>query len=248
MKSILPPVHAEHNYVFHRHANRNKHSILYLLLLISVITSLLAMPWIQFESSTTTPGLIAPHEEPLPVRVRATGRLNLLNLEENNFVVQGDTLFSIRRNETQSEEVYKAPIDGYVHNLRSKAGESLVHSGETILEIQPEASLVVKCYLNGDNVASVKPDQNVEFQVQSFQKDPEQAISGKITEILPAKFSKDRTTVYEVRCSIEDSDANDLRNSVLRPGMTLLARFRTARKSAFDILMKDPVDIDPDPS
>ncbi len=174
--------------------------------------------------------------------------MNLLNLKENGFVVTGDTLFSIWRNETQSEEVYKAPIDGYVHNLRSKAGESLVHSGETILEIQPEASLVVKCYLNGDNVASVKPDQNVEFQVQSFQKDPEQAISGKITEILPAKFSKDRTTVYEVRCSIEDSDANDLRNSVLRPGMTLLARFRTARKSAFDILMKDPADIDPDPS
>jgi hypothetical protein len=60
MKSILTQGSAEHNYVFHRHEKRNKGSLLYLTLLISVILLLLALPWIQIDAVTTSPGVITP--------------------------------------------------------------------------------------------------------------------------------------------------------------------------------------------
>lgn len=244
MKSILPQGPAEHNYVFHRHENLNKSNIVYLVLLISVILSLLAMPWIQIDSVTTSPGVIAPPLEPFTIRAKSTGKLNLFNLEENRFIVQGDTLFSIMREELKSEEFYRAPIDGYVRNLRSEAEKSIIKSGEMILEIHPETELVVKCYLSGDNITSLQPEQCVEFQIQSARRETNKVFSGKIKEILPSISKKDKAAIFEVRCSIDDTLENDLHDSQLKSGMTLLARFRLARRSAFDIILKDVEDID----
>ena len=244
MKSFLPLGHAELNYVSHRHMSHKKNSILYSLLLISVIAPLLAMPWIQIESATTSPGVIAPPPEPYEIRVRTPGRLNLFNLGENRFVIKGDTLFSIWQEELQTEEIYRAPLDGSVHNIRSEADESWVRSGELILEIRPDTSIVVKCYLPPDNIVSVQPDQKVEFQIHSIPNDTTRVIPGKVMEILPAVLKNDKNAVFEVRCSIDDTVSNDLRASQLKPGMTLLARFRTARKSAFDIILKDVEVID----
>lgn len=248
MKSILPQGPAELNYVFHRHENLTKSSIVYLILLVSVILSILAMPWIQIDSVTTSPGVVTPSVEPFAIRSKSTGRLNLSDLEENHFIGQGDTLFTIRRKELKSEEFYRAPIAGYVRNLRNGADKSIVKSGEMILEIHPEIDLLVKCYLSGDKITSLQPEQNVEFQIQSDLRDTNKSFSGKITDILPSISRKDKKVIFEVRCSIEDPVENNLHTSQLKSGMTLLARFRLARRSAFDILLKDVEDIDKDAS
>jgi len=248
MKSILTQGSAEHNYVIHRHETRNKSSLLYLILLISVILSLLALPWIQIDSVTTSPGVIAPPVEPIKIRARSTGELNFFDLEENRFVVQGDTLFSIRRRGIKSEQFHRAPMDGYVRNLRIEAHKSLVHAGEMILEIQAESDLVFKCYLSGDKITSLQPKQNVDFLVRSTRNEGDKSFSGKVTDILPDTSRKDKASIFEVRCSIDNTVENDLNASGLKPGMTLLARFRLARRSAFDIILKDAQDIDQSPS
>lgn len=248
MKTILPQDPAEHNYVFHRHENLNKSSIVYSILLICVIVSLLAMPWIRIDSVTTSPGVVTPSVEPFKMRSKSTGKLNLFNLEENRFVVRGDTLFSIRRKGLKSAEVYRAPIDGRVRYLRSEADASIVKSGEMILEIHPKADFIVRCYLSGYNIASLQPEQSVEFQFQSARRETNKPLSGKIKDILPSISRKEKAAIFEVRCSIDDAFENDLHASRLKPGMTLLARFRLARRSAFDIILKDVEHIDRNPS
>ena len=248
MKSILTQGSAEHNYVVHRHENRNKSSLLYLILLISVILSLLALPWIQIDSVTTSPGVIAPPVEPIEIRARSTGKLNFFDLEENRFVVQGDTLFSIRRRGIKSEQFHRVPMDGYVRNLRIEAHKSLVSAGERILEIQSGNNLVVKCYLSGDKIASLQSEHNVDFLVRSTRKESDKSFSGKVTDILPDISRKNKASIFEVRCSIDNPVENDLNTSGLKPGMTLLARFRLARRSAFDIILKDAEDFNQNPS
>lgn len=248
MKSMLTQGSAEHNYVIHRHENRNKSRLLYLILLISVILSLLALPWIQIDSVTTSPGVIAPPAEPLEIRARSTGELNFFDLEENRLVVQGDTLFSIRRKGVKSEQFHRAPMDGYVRNLRIEAHKSLVKAGEMILEIQAGSDLVVKCYLPGDKITSLQPEQNVDFLVRYTRKERGRSFTGKVTDILPDISRKDKASIFEVRCSIDKTVENDLNASGLKPGTTLLARFRLARRSAFDIILKDAEDFNQNPS
>ncbi len=248
MKSLLTQGSAEHNYVIHRHENRNKSSLIYLILLIAVILSLLALPWIQIDSVTTSPGVIAPPLEPIEIRARSTGELNFFNLEENRFILQGDTLFSIRQRGMKSEQFQCAPMDGYVRNLRIEAHKSIVNAGEMILEIRAERDLVVKCYLSGDKITSLQPEQNVEFLVRSTRKERDKSLSGKVTDIVPDISREDKASIFEVRCSIDNTAENDLNASGLKPGMTLLARFRLARRSAFDIIVKDAEDINQNPS
>jgi len=248
MKSILTQGSAEHNYVIHRHENQNRSSLLYLILLISVILSLLALPWIQIDSVTTSPGVIAPPVEPFKIRARSTGELILFDLEENRVVVQGDTLFSIRRKGMKSEQFHRAPVDGYVRNLRIEAHRSLVSAGERILEIHAGSDLVVKCYLTGDKITSLQPEQDVDFMVRSPRKESYKSFSGKVTDIIPDITRKDKASIFEIRCSLDNTVENDLQASGLKPGMTLLARFRLARRSAFDIISKDDENINQNPS
>ena len=102
----------------------------------------------------------------------------------------------------------------------------------------------MKCYLSGDNITSLQPEQSVEFQIQSARRETNKVFSGKIKEILPSISKKDKAAIFEVRCSIDDTLENDLHDSQLKSGMTLLARFKLARRSAFDIILKDVEDID----
>ena len=247
MKSILSRVPAEYNYVCHRYTNSKKSSVLYPVLLITVIASLIAMPWIQIESVATSPGMIAPPIHPFEIRVKSKGMLKLYPFEENRFVQKGDTLFSVWIEAHGKEEFNIAPIDGYVRKLSNEIDESVVESGELILEIQPELGLVVKCYLSGDEITSVQPNQNVEFQFRSSGKEKNGTLSGKVTEILPSIGRNDEKAIYEVRCSVDTLEKN-FHAHQLKAGMTLLARFRPARRSAVDIILKDVEDKDRNPS
>ncbi len=247
MKSNLYRVPSEYNYVCHRYTNRNKSSVLYPILLITVIACFIAMPWIQIESVTTSPGMISPPIHPFEVKVKSKGILKLYPFEENRFVQKGDTLFSIWIEAQSKEEFNIAPIDGYVRMLRNEIDKSVVESGEMILEIQPEHEIVVRCYLSGDEITSVQPNQNVEFQFRSFGKEKNGTLSGKVTGILPSINRNDEKAIYEVRCSVDTLEKN-FHAYQLKAGMTLLARFRPARRSAFDIILKDVEDKDRNPS
>ncbi len=247
MQSFFTQGPLEHTYVFHRHKNLNRSGKVYLILLISVIASLLAIPWIQIESVTTSPGLISPPGDPFEIRVKEAGLLQLSGLAENEFVYQGDTLFTIWRKSRNQKMFAVAPTDGYVRNLRNSADQLSVTAGEVILEILPEPDLVVKCYLSGDDITSVQPDQDVEFQVQSSQKPINGVLSGTVTKISPSPDMKDENALFEVSCSIDTTKQNS-GASRLKAGMTLLARFRSARRSAFDIILKDVEDKDRNPT
>lgn len=238
MNTIFSPNLPEKTYVFHRHQNLNKGVILYAGLLILVITPLLAMPWIKLESVTTSPGVIMPSTKPMEIRTESSGKLSLLNLEENLFVQQGDTLFSIWRQTEKKESFTLAPADGYVHNLKKTAHKSIVRKDEVILELQSERDLIVKCYLTGEDITSVQPEHLVEFLVQSPPKETKDLFTGKVTNIIPSISSKDQKAIFEIRCSI-DAIRHGPNSPALKVGTTLLTRFRGARRSAFGIILNE---------
>jgi hypothetical protein len=63
-------------------------------------------------------------------------------------------------------------------------------------------------------------------------------LRGKIERILPSVDPKDPRAVFEVHCTIDSANGTNQSPS-LKPGMTLLTRFRLARRSAVDIILKD---------
>jgi hypothetical protein len=69
-------------------------------------------------------------------------------------------------------------------------------------------------------------------------KNNEAVFPGTITEIVPSINMNEGRPIYEVRCSITDFQ-KEIHPVELKPGITLLTRFRSARRSAFDIILKE---------
>lgn len=238
MNSIYSEPGVSSKLLLYRYRVLKKHRFVYWLLLLFITASILALPWIHVESVISSPGVIAPLEEPVEIRAEASGKLFSSNFNDNCYVQKGDSLFSIRTGPLKKELFILAPISGYVCWLQEFERSSNVKRGQRIIEIVPKSALFVKCYLSGKDITSVQPQQVVEFQVESPKKNNEAVFPGTITEIVPSININEGRPIYEVRCSIADFQ-KEIHPVELKPGITLLTRFRSARRSAFDIILKD---------
>ena len=117
------------------------------------------------------------------------------------------------------------------------------------MEILPEPNPVVKCYLSADQITSIQPDQKVQFQLHTSHNQTKGFLEGNVKMISPSPEYSDneKKDVYEILCSIDINQEKE-RSLKMKTGMTLIARFRLARRSAFDILMKDPGSVEADRS
>jgi multidrug resistance efflux pump len=247
MNSIYSEPGVSGKLLLYRYRILKRNRFAYWLLLLLITASILALPWIYVESVISSPGVITPLEEPIEIRAEASGKLFSSHLNDNYYVQQGDSLFSIRTGLMRKELFILAPISGYVCWLHEFEGSSVVKKGQRILEIVPKSALVVKCYLSGKDITSVQPEQSVEFQVESPKKNLNAVYPGTITEIVPSINMNEGRVIYEVRCSIADFQ-KEIHPRELKPGITLLTRFRLARRSAFDIILKDVEDENSDQS
>lgn len=78
--------------------NFSKHSIksrvIYSVIVLSLITLLCALPWIEVDVGIRSQGLIRPVTELVQLSAPASGRLELLNASENSFIKNGE-IFAI---------------------------------------------------------------------------------------------------------------------------------------------------------
>lgn len=249
MKSINLKDSFEDTLILHGHKSFNNSRTFYTLLLALCLGLFFAIPWVQIESIATSPAVVLPIQEPTQIRAKTSGEIHLFDPAENRFVFQGDTLFILRSHGAPKNHVVLSPTDGYVRNLGGCEGVCPVIEDQVIMEILPEPSPVVKCYLTEDQITSIQPDQKVQFQLQSSHNHTKRFLEGNVKMISPslAYSDNEKKDVYEILCSI-DINKDKERSLKMKTGMTLIARFRLARRSAFDILMKDPGSVETDPS
>ena len=249
MKSINSKDSVEDILILQGHKSFNKHRTFYTLLLILCLGLFFAIPWVQIESIATSPAVVLPRQGPTQVRAKTSGEIDLFGPAEDRFVFQGDTLFILRSKVAAENHVVLSPTDGYVRDLSGCDGVCPVVEGQVVMEILPEPNPIVKCYLTGGQINSIKADQKVQFQLQSSQNQINRILEGNVKAISPSQAHRnnDKKNVYEVLCSIDINKGKE-RSLKMKTGMTLIARFRLARRSAFDILMKDPGSVETDPS
>jgi len=256
MKHFVPRELTPYTLEVHRHRHMKRSQAIYVLLIFFIISALIALPLVKVDVFTSAPGMIQTELDPLRVSANASGLIKQFSVEENSYVHLGDTLLVIERmglviSDKKNILIQLAPVSGYVHILDGfKQGER-VREGDPILEITPESGLIVKCHVSSEDIGFVEPNQEVEYQIRSLKRRGLGLAKGRVISIAPVVNSEGGSPAFEVRCSLDTlQGASDTNNSAstsqsnknrhFKNGMTLIARFRLARRSALDILTEDP--------
>jgi HlyD family secretion protein len=146
--------------------------------------------------------------------------------------------------EAQRELVLVAPVSGYVQHLTGLKKGVHVREGAPVLEIIPESGLIVKCYVSSDEIGLVERNQKVIYRIPALKRLGGGTAAGKVLSISPDVSVKNTEPVYEVRCSLDSLPSeSSCKKEPLKNGMTLIARFRLARRTVFDLLVDDLEDI-----
>jgi len=146
--------------------------------------------------------------------------------------------------EAQKDLVLVAPVSGYVQHLTGLKKGVHVREGAPVLEIIPESGLIVKCYVSSDEIGLVERNQKVVYRIPALKKLGVGNATGKVLSISPDVSMQNTEPVYEVRCSLDSLPSESRRKKEpLKNGMTLIARFRLARRTVFDLLVDDLEDI-----
>lgn len=137
-----------------------------------------------------------------------------------------------------------APADGSIVNFDGTQTGGFILAGQTIAQIAPNDSMIVECYVEPKDIGFITVDQNVKFQVHSFNYNQWGLASGKVIDIDKNLNIKENSKPYfRVRCSL-DTPYLQLQNGYkgnLKKGITLTARFAIAERSLYELLF-DKVD------
>ena len=137
-----------------------------------------------------------------------------------------------------------SPISGYVRLLGGIQPGMRVEEGLPLLEIVPEAGLIVKCYVPAREIGRLRPDQDVEYHIPYSIRSDAKTSRGKVLSIAPDVEVKNEKPVFEVRCSLDTTLSEPRgKKKQLKNGMILIARFRLARRTVFDLLVEDFEDL-----
>lgn len=137
----------------------------------------------------------------------------------------------------------RAPITGTIQNLIGIGVGSNLSAGNVVCEISPETEIIAECYVSPSDIGLLKPNNQVKFQITSYDYNQWGMATGKIKVIGKDLINVNDTPVFKVICSIDNKELK-LKNGVkgqLKKGMTLQARFFVANRSVFD-LFYDKID------
>ena len=141
-------------------------------------------------------------------------------------------------NEEGRLSIIKAPISGVVLNMNGIEQGAFVPAGTKLTEISPNTEIVAECYVSPETIGLLKKENNVSFQVSSFNYNQWGLATGTIKEIGNDVQWIEKRPVFRVLCSL-DQDYLSLQNGFkgyFKKGMTVQARFDIAQRSLFDLL------------
>lgn len=92
MKQVFPKEILENTAEVHRFKHSTKSKVIYLLLLVLLLGSFLALPFLKVDVVTTARGIIKPDKERLGLSLITSGQVLISRLANNKKVTKGDTL------------------------------------------------------------------------------------------------------------------------------------------------------------
>lgn len=135
-------------------------------------------------------------------------------------------------------QVVKAPVSGYVQQLKGLQRGSVVSPGEVLGEISPDSGMVAETYILPKDIGLLKIGTPVKMQIDAFDYNIWGNVTGKIESISNDIMTGDGQPYFKVRCRL-NTQAMTLKNGYvgnLKKGMTLQARFLIAKRTLFQLL------------
>jgi HlyD family type I secretion membrane fusion protein len=137
--------------------------------------------------------------------------------------------------------VVRAPVRGWVQDLRAKTVGGVLRPGDTILQIVPaDDELNLEIHISPQDIGFVSPGQDADIKVASY--DPERygTVSGKLISISPfTLLDKDKNVFYRglIRPA-RNYLGNNALESPIRPGMGAEVSVITGHRSLLIYIIK----------
>lgn len=140
-------------------------------------------------------------------------------------------------------------VDIHRDSLKSELIQSGNHNGNNNntqsvnLNISTESDLIVECFVSPFDIALLKLNDPVNFQIKALHYDQWGIANGKIIQIDHQALMVTGKLKYKVVCSFHETSVL-LKNIPvnLKTGMTLKAKFKIAKRTVFQLLFNKPND------
>lgn len=135
----------------------------------------------------------------------------------------------------------RASVSGIVQALAVTGVGSVLAPGQTVLQIVPRgAHLLVEARVSPDDVGHLRPGQEVDVKVSSFEPQRYGTLVGELTQVSPSTYlNEERQPYYLAEIELRrDYLGEDPTRHRLVPGMLVQADIITGRKSILDYLLK----------
>jgi hemolysin D len=140
----------------------------------------------------------------------------------------------------KAQEV-RSPVDGVVVGLRSKIAGAVVRSGEILMQISPNESLVANVQIANADRADLRVGLPVDVRLDAYPFTEFGALKGVITKISNDAVSSspqnpNAPTVFPVTIAIKQSLSQGNKKFSLSPGMTLNANIKVRSRAPISLV------------
>ncbi|QCT19307.1 HlyD family type I secretion periplasmic adaptor subunit [Jejubacter calystegiae] len=138
-----------------------------------------------------------------------------------------------------------APISGTIMALKVMTPDSVLSSGETLMEIVPDdLPLVVDAQVNSDLIDKVYPGLEVNMMFTALNQNKTPVIPGHVSLVSPDRLinKNNGEPYYQVQITVSDEGMELLKNEDIRPGMSAGVLIKTGSRSLLNYLFKPVLD------
>jgi len=144
----------------------------------------------------------------------------------------------VQLNKEREFYTVRAPVSGTVEQFSGIYPGSSLRTGETVVIISPDSSLISEIYLSPRDIGYINGNNAVKIQVDAFNYNEWGILRAKVKEVSSDFMIINNSPMFRVRCAM-DKTCLYLKNGIkgsIRKGMTVRARFIVSKKSLFQLL------------
>lgn len=148
-------------------------------------------------------------------------------------------------NYTVRETDIRAPISGFVQDVKVHTIGGVIRAGDQLMEIVPEDErYIVQARVPVQNIDSVHPGLDVEITFPAFSHAQTPNIPGKVLTVSADRLVDEQTGIpyYLAQVSVTDEGMDMLRFNHVRPGMPAAVLIRTGERTMMNYLLKPFLD------
>jgi hemolysin D len=139
----------------------------------------------------------------------------------------------------------RAPVDGHVQELAATTIGGIVTPAQQLMIIVPtDSGLEVEAYVLNKDIGFVRPGQEAQIKVQTFNFTRYGLLAGKVLDVSDDVITRDQDAegpaepTYAARIALERTNMEiDGREVNLSPGMAVTAEIRTGERRLIEYLL-----------